>query len=120
MLEPGIELTTVPEAERPTSDGIDGRGWVMLLVALVAIGVSTMRPSPSPQEPDRIVVNSAEAWMADALPGIGPKTRESMLHKIRLGAFESLPTKAQQIARHVFMRPAEGRPPTGSPAPQAP
>lgn len=120
MLEPGIDFTTVPDAQRSTSVGIDGRGWVVLMAAMVVIGVLTLRSPPTPQLPYRIVVNSAVAWMADALPGIGPKTRESMLHKIRLGAFESLPARAQHIAGQVFIRPAKDQPPTGRPDPPAP
>jgi hypothetical protein len=120
MLEPGIELPSVPDVERPITIGIDSRGWVMVLVAMVIIGVFTLRPAPSPLFPGRIQTNAAEAWMADALPGIGPKTRESMVHKIRLGAFDVLPARAQVIARQVFMLPAADQLPTGSSVLQAP
>lgn len=108
MLEPGIDLTTTPNAERPAANGIDSRGWVMVLVVMAIIGVFTLRSAPSPLVPNRIPVNTADAWMADALPGIGPKTRESMLQRIRLGSFDSLPARAQVIARQVFLQPAAG------------
>lgn len=120
MLEPGIDLATIPNAERPVANGIDSRGWVMVLVAMLIIGAFTLRSAPSPLVPNRIPVNTADAWMADALPGIGPKTRESMLQKIRLGAFDSLPARAQVIAHHVFIRPAADPWPSGSSSLQAP
>jgi hypothetical protein len=105
MLEPGIDLPTAPAAPRLDNAQIDPRGWVMVLLALVLIGFVALRSPPQPTIPLRVANVAAETWMADALPGVGPKTRDEMLQHIRTGDFASLPNRAQAIADVVFTRP---------------
>ncbi len=105
--EPAVVVATKP-------DEIDGRGWLMVMVAMVVIGLISLRTSPEPTEPLRIPCAASEAWMADALPGIGIKTRDLQWQKIRSGEIGALPERARAIARHVFIWPAA--PDTTTPA----
>lgn len=97
---------------------IDGRGWLMVLVAMVLIGLWALRPSPAPDKPQPVLVAQSEPWMADALPGIGAKTRAANWQRIRSGMFEALPERARETAREVFIWPPTP-PPTGSQLPPA-
>lgn len=100
--EPAFAVVVAPEE-------VDGRGWLMVMVAMVVIGLGSLRPSPVPAEPSRIPCAVSETWMADALPGIGVKTRELQLQKIRAGDIDALPERARAIARQVFITPEAPR-----------
>lgn len=91
----------------------------MTLVAMVVIGLWTFRAPPSPSEPRRIPIDLSEVWMADALPGVGSKTRDDQWRKIRTGTIDALPERARAIAREVFIWP-DRHPPTGSSRPPGP
>src|SRR5687768_6081546 len=93
--------------------GVDGRGWVKVLAAMVLIGLWGLRSPPSPGEPRRISNALSEPWMADALPGIGIKTRDGHRRNIRSGAIEALPERARVVARQVFTWP-DPAPPSGN------
>jgi hypothetical protein len=84
------------------SSEIDARGWLVVIVAMVAIGWWSHRPVPAPVEPIRIPTTASELWMADALPGIGAKTREAHWRHLRAGAISELPERARAIARQIF------------------
>lgn len=83
----------------------DPRGWPMALVAMALIGVAALRPAPAPEVPERVVGSRCESWMVDALPGIGPRTRERHRQHVRDGAPDALPVRARTIARQVFILP---------------
>lgn len=92
------------------SEEVDGRGWSIVIMAMVLIGALSLRPTPQPGEPVRILHVDSQTWMADALPGIGVKTRDQQWRKIRAGEFAALPERARTIARQIFIWPDEPRP----------
>ena len=96
---------------------IDGRGWVTALVAMVLIGLWTFRAPPGPSEPRRIPTAMSEPWMADALPGVGIKTRDEQWRKVRAGTIDALPERARGMARVVFTWPDQHPPRSSSPLP---
>ena len=106
-VEPGVLL---PEGPAPLTAGpheVDHRGWLMVLVAMVLIGSWTLRSPPTPDTPPRIPAAVSERWMADALPGVGVKTREAVWRKIREGEPASLPERARPTAQQVFIWPGQ-------------
>jgi hypothetical protein len=105
-MESGL-LPSAPAAMADVSSEIDGRGWVMVVIAMVLIGFWSLRASPQPTEPRRISHAESQMWMADALPGVGVKTREQHWQKIRAGDLVGLPERARGIARQVFIWPEE-------------
>ncbi len=91
------------------STEVDNRGWVMVVIAMILIGFGSLRTAPQPTEPRRIFHAESQAWMADALPGVGVKTRDQHWQKIRVGDIAGLPERARVIARQVFIWPEEAR-----------
>ena len=90
------------------AEHVDGRGGLAVIVAMALIGLISLRAAPAPTEPSRIALSALgenEVWMADALPGIGAKTRVAMFHQLRAGHLEALPERARQMARQVFIIP---------------
>ncbi len=87
------------------AEHVDGRGGFAVIVAIALIGLISLRAAPTPTEPSRVALADSEAWMADALPGIGAKTRVAMFHQLRTGHLEALPERARQMARQVFIIP---------------
>ena len=74
------------------------------LVALVALGAwATGMPRQPPPVPPRVPANEVQPWMADALPGVGPKRREAAAAAIRSGRIEELPPAARAVAAEVFV-----------------
>jgi hypothetical protein len=120
MLEPGIEQQALPPSQTQVAQGIDGRGWVVVVLAMLVIGGLSLRSVPTPGEPARIAAHDSQDWMADALPGIGPKSRDLMASHIRAGAFDSLPARSQVIAKLVFTWPTTGTRPKHMTPRQAP
>lgn len=108
--EPAVVVATMPKE-------IDGRGWLMVMVAMLVIGLAGLRPSPTPVEPRRVACTASEGWMADALPGVGVKTRDLQWQKIRSGEIAALPERARTIARQVFIWPAAPYSPTHTATP---
>lgn len=75
----------------------------VLLVLLLALGLfASLRPGQARPPPPRQDAAQALLWMADCLPGIGPKGRERALAAIRAGDWARLPAKAQAVARDCF------------------
>jgi len=57
-------------------------GGLLVLLALLAV----LRPLPSRQAPPPLAPAVCQSWMADAIPGIGPKRRDEAAAAIRAGA----------------------------------
>jgi hypothetical protein len=70
------------------------------LLALLALAF--VRQPAAPEPPPRIPASACEAWMADALPGVGAKSREHIAAAIRSGELASLPPRARALARELF------------------
>jgi len=69
---------------------------------LLAIAVVAAARRAAAERDHRLPAGDCEAWMADALPGIGPKTREAMAAAIRSGEWRHLPSGAREVAKRVF------------------
>jgi len=105
-MESGLLPAEAPLVTPVTSSEIDGRGWIMVIIAMLAIGWWSHRPAPAPAVPIRIPTEMSEPWMADALPGIGVKTRDVHWRHLKAGVIADLPERARNIARQVFIWPA--------------
>lgn len=73
-------------------------GVVLLLLAVVATWRQLM---PAPILP-RLPAATAESWMADCLPGIGPVKREAATAALRAGRLDALPPATRTVAVQVF------------------
>ncbi|MDA3961104.1 MAG: hypothetical protein PF961_09960 [Planctomycetota bacterium] len=73
---------------------------LVLALVLAIVGLAAMRADPSPDH--RLPHNSAEPWMADALPGVGITTKDAVAAQIRAGDPEALPKRARETAKAVF------------------
>lgn len=78
------------------------RWWFALaIVAVLGMGAYSHRwpsaPAPSKREPC-----TAEAWMIDALPGIGSIRLSGALAAVRSRHFTALPAPARVCAEKVF------------------
>ena len=100
MLPPELAVT-VPSGPHE----IDHRGWLMVLMAMVLIGLWSLRSPPAPSDPLRVHAAHSEAWMADALPGVGVKTRDQQWQRIKAGDSHALPERARAVASQVFIWP---------------
>ena len=80
------------------------RWWPAALLLAVAVLIAAWRQRPGEL---RLPHDQAEAWMAETLPGIGPRTREAMATAIRHGHLDALPHRAQAGARRIFLWPDE-------------
>jgi hypothetical protein len=55
-------------------------------VLLLALGVwASLRPPTDRMAPSAVPAATCSTWMADAVPGVGPKTREAVAARIRAG-----------------------------------
>ncbi|MBN8524506.1 MAG: hypothetical protein J0M02_04110 [Planctomycetes bacterium] len=54
-----------------------------LLLALG--GIAWLRPMPDRGAPTPMPADGCLTWMADAIPGVGPKTRDAVAARIRAG-----------------------------------
>jgi len=57
----------------------------VLVVLLLAAGLAWLRPQPDRAAPEPLPAAACEVWMADAIPGVGPKSRESVAAGVRSG-----------------------------------
>ncbi len=108
MIETSITPSDLVVLQPVVAEHVDGRGGLVVIVAMALIGLVSLRAAPAPTEPSRVALGALgdnEAWMADALPGIGAKTRAAMFHQLRAGHLEALPERARQMARQVFIIP---------------
>jgi len=76
---------------------------VAMVAMLVAISLAALMRHPPPRTPERIPASVCETWMADALPGVGKKTRDAAAAAIRAGELEKLPPAARARARELFV-----------------
>lgn len=88
------DLPASPRAERIIA--------AVLIVVLVAALIVRVGFSPRPGQPPSVPLAQAETWMADALTGIGAKTRTAMAAHIRAGEIDALPARARAEARAFF------------------
>jgi hypothetical protein len=80
------------------------RRAVAAATALVALGLAaTVAPRRAPPPP--VPCAQAEAWMVDALPGVGRGTRAQALAAVRSGRLELLPPAARARAAVWFAPP---------------
>jgi hypothetical protein len=79
--------------------------WAVTIVAVVMAMGAVHRLWPRATSPAQRDPQHAELWMADALPGVGAKTREAALESVREGHHERLPKAAQLVAQQVFTAP---------------
>lgn len=69
------------------------RDAVAAAVLLIALGgLAVIRPSVDRQIPAPQPAATCIVWMADAIPGVGPKMREQVAERIRSG---DVPTAAR-------------------------
>ena len=66
------------------------------LLALAA-GLAWLRPLPDRAAPAPMPASACTTWMADAIPGVGPKSREGVAAGIRSG---SIPDKVRDWYSH--------------------
>ena len=102
-MEMGLDPTATASSGVMASAGIDQRGGVTVIVALVALGLWSLRPPPTPSEPVRVAPAASEAWMADALPGVGVKTRVLTWRHLQQGQLNGVPERARKTATQVFV-----------------
>lgn len=78
------------------------RAWTCV-AALLPLGLlAWLRPLPAPPVPPRLPLSAAQPWMADCLPGVGPKTRERMAAALRAGRISDLPRQARNEVEMLF------------------
>ena len=87
------------------------RWWFALAIATV-LGLSAYKHHwPAASAPARRAPSSAEAWMIDALPGIGSKRLGPALAAVRAGHLAALPAPARGCAEKVFLAAGESSAP---------
>ena len=79
-----------------------GGWWATGLVSVILVIAVIQHQLPHPAEPARRQLLTAEPWMVDALPGIGPKRLAPVLEAIRAGDLERVPKPARGVADQVF------------------
>jgi hypothetical protein len=57
----------------------------VLTLLLLAAGLAWLRPLPDRTAPEPLPAASCAEWMADAIPGVGPKSRDQVAADIRAG-----------------------------------
>lgn len=55
------------------------------VLLLLLGGLTLLRPAADRQAPAPLPAASCTVWMADAVPGVGPKSREQVAERIRAG-----------------------------------
>jgi hypothetical protein len=87
----------------PGMSGEDRLRAVILMVLMAGLGMKAWWwPMPAPVIPSRVPAACAQPWMADCLPGVGPKSRDRMAEAIRAGRWDDLPARARPMAEQVF------------------
>jgi hypothetical protein len=57
----------------------------VLALLLLAAGLACLRPLPDRAAPEPLPAATCETWMADAIPGVGPKSRDQVAAGVRAG-----------------------------------
>lgn len=89
-------------ADSPASPRAERIRAAVLTALLMAALIVRVGVSPRPGQPPHVPITQAETWMADALTGIGAKTRAAMAVHIRAGEIDALPARARTEARAFF------------------
>lgn len=77
------------------------QAWTALALLTTLVALAPLRPAPR-SSPSRLDASRAEAWMADCLPGIGPRRREMAATALRDGRWNDLPQAARIAAAEAF------------------
>jgi hypothetical protein len=72
---------------------------IIALLAVLGLRIGMTRGQPVPQPIDH---RQVQPWMADCLPGVGAKRRESVTEAIRQGDLQALPKQARAQAQQMF------------------
>ncbi len=75
--------------------------FALVLVMLVIAGLA-WRPAPGANIPPLMPLSDATPWMADALPGVGPKSRDQIATQLRQGNIKEIPTRARATIDRLF------------------
>ncbi len=75
--------------------------FALVLVMLVIAGLA-WRPAPGANIPPRLALSDAAPWMADALPGVGPKSRDQVATQLRQGNIKAIPSRARATIDSLF------------------
>jgi len=78
-------------------------GFALALVMLVIAGLA-WRPAPGANIPPRLALSDAAPWMADTLPGVGPKSRVQVAKQLRQGNIMEIPTRARATVGNLFIQ----------------
>lgn len=86
---------------------------IAAVVLLTILGlIASLRPKAQRPPIAPVPNRQAEPWMADALPGVGPLTRDRALSAIRAERYDGLPERSRESAKRWFTsegdRPAVG------------
>lgn len=63
------------------------------------------RSAPGNNIPERMKLSDAEPWMADALNGVGPKSKLAVAEQLRTQQVEKLPKRARDMVPELFIVP---------------
>jgi hypothetical protein len=95
-------MSTPPEFRRSGWGLRERRAWLGMILLATAIAGGHHLRWWSANDDRRVAATGVAAWMADALPGIGPATRARLAAAIRNGQWQHLPTSARVIAHQVI------------------
>jgi len=76
----------------------------MLAVGLLGLLVLSLllRPTPSPAIPPRLPKTQVTPWVADCLPGIGPRRRDNAAAALAAGRLGELPAGSRATAAQLI------------------
>jgi hypothetical protein len=77
--------------------------FALVLVMLVIAGLA-WRPAPGANIPPPMALSDAAPWMADALPGVGPKSRDQVAKQLQQGSIKDIPARARAMVGHLFIQ----------------
>lgn len=73
------------------------RALVLLVAVVLALGALRSLRHRDSVIPPKVSAAEAAPWMADCLPGVGPKRLPAALAALRSGAWDQLPRQARPI-----------------------
>jgi hypothetical protein len=76
-----------------------------LFSAMVLCGGLAWRPAPGDLIPTRMPLSETQPWMADALVGVGAKSRDQVAQQLRAQHLSSLPARARAMVPVLFIVP---------------
>jgi hypothetical protein len=78
---------------------------ITAVIAMLIIAGLAWRPAPGQHIPPPLPLTDAMPWMADVLPGVGPKSREQVTVYLREERINEIPTRARDMAKVLFVWP---------------